>query len=70
VVGESVKFDDKNYIVTAVYELPKENSQVKPEFLINPVENIKNDENSWGNFSYGCFIMLKKGTDPVQYKSL
>lgn len=65
VVGESVKFDDKNYIVTAVYELPKENSQVKPEFLINPVENIKNDENSWGNFSYGCFIMLKKGTDPV-----
>ncbi len=65
VVGESVKFDDKNYIVTAVYELPKENSQVKPEFLINPVENIKNDENSWGNFSYGCFIMLKKGTDPL-----
>lgn len=65
VAGESVKFDDKNYIVTAVYELPKENSQVKPEFLINPVENIKNDENSWGNFSYGCFIMLKKGTDPV-----
>lgn len=65
VAGESVKFDDKNYIVTAVYELPKENSQVKPEFLINPVENIKNDENSWGNFSYGCFFMLKKGTDPV-----
>jgi putative ABC transport system permease protein len=27
VVGESVKIDDKNYIVTAVYELPKENSR-------------------------------------------
>lgn len=61
--GESVKFDGKNYVVTAVYELPKENSQIKPEFIINPVEQIKNDEKNWGNFNYGCFFMLKPGTD-------
>lgn len=63
--GESVKFDGKNYVVTAVYELPKENSQIKPEFIINPVEQIKSDEKNWGNFNYGCFFMLKKGTDLV-----
>ncbi|UKB81485.1 ABC transporter permease [Chryseobacterium sp. MEBOG07] len=68
--GESVKFDNKNYVVTAVYELPKENSQIKPEFIINPVEQIKSDEKNWGNFNYGSFFMLKKGTDPkvVQQK--
>ncbi|NML71704.1 FtsX-like permease family protein [Chryseobacterium sp. RP-3-3] len=63
--GESVKFDGKNYVVTAVYELPKENSQIKPEFIINPVEQMKNDEKNWGNFNYGSFFMLKKGTDPA-----
>ncbi|RQO33751.1 antibiotic ABC transporter permease [Chryseobacterium sp. KBW03] len=68
--GESVKFDNKNYVVTAVYELPKDNSQIKPEFIINPVEQIKSDEKNWGNFNYGSFFMLKKGTDPkvVQQK--
>ncbi|MFZ4928016.1 ABC transporter permease [Chryseobacterium sp. Mn2064] len=70
VAGESIKFDNKNYIVTAVYELPEGNSQIKPEFLFNPVRQMKDNENSWGNFSYGCFFMLKKGTDPltVQHK--
>lgn len=63
VAGESVKFDNKNYVVTAVYELPKENSQIKPEFIINPVVQIKNDEKNWGNFNYACFFMLKPGTD-------
>lgn len=65
VVGESIKFDDKNYSVTAVYELPEENSQIKPEFIFNPVQQMKENENSWGNFSYGCFFMLKQGTDPA-----
>ncbi len=65
VAGESVKFDSKNYVVTAVYELPKENSQIKPEFIINPpAEQFKDDEKNWGNFNYGSVFMLKKGTDP------
>ncbi|MGH1516491.1 ABC transporter permease [Chryseobacterium sp. JK1] len=65
VAGESIKFDNHNYIVTAVYELPKGNTQVKPEFIISPVEQIKNDEKNWGNFNYACLFMLKKGTDPL-----
>ncbi|AZA50524.1 ABC transporter permease [Chryseobacterium carnipullorum] len=70
--GESVKFDGKNYVVTAVYELPKDNSQIKPQFIINPVQQIKDDEKNWGNFNYGCFFMLKKGTniDDLQQKFL
>ena len=65
VAGESVKFDNKNYIVTTVYELPKEgNSLIKPEFVILPFEQIKNDRENWGNFNYGCFFMLKKNADP------
>lgn len=71
VAGESVKFDNKNYVVTAVYELPKENSQIKPEFIIHPsMEQFKGDEKNWGNFNYGSFFMLKPGTDPnvVQQK--
>ncbi|MGI9651011.1 ABC transporter permease [Chryseobacterium sp. RLHN22] len=70
VAGETLKFNDKSFIVTAVYELPKENSQIKPEFLLTPVEQMKNDENEWGNFNYGCFFMLKKNADPnvVQQK--
>ena len=62
VAGESVKFDNKNYVVTAVYELPKENSQIKPEFIIKPGQ-MKDDEKWWGNFNYGSFFMLKPGTD-------
>lgn len=65
VAGESLKFNNKNFVVTAVYELPKENSQIKPEFLLKPVEPMKNDEDQWGNFNYGCFFMLGKEADPL-----
>jgi len=68
VAGESLKFNNKNFIVTAVYELPKENSQIKPEFLLKPVEPMKSDENQWGNFSYGCFFMLKKDVNLDQIR--
>lgn len=63
VAGENVKFDNKDYVVTAVYELPTENSQIKPEFIIAPFEQMKNDKEQWGNFNYGCFFLLKPGTD-------
>jgi len=70
VVGESVKFDNKNYVVTTVYELPKENSLIKPEFVILAFDAIKNDKEQWGNFNYGCFFMLSKNAnvDDVQKK--
>ncbi|WP_312195330.1 ABC transporter permease [Epilithonimonas vandammei] len=63
VAGETVKFDNGNYVVTAVYELPTENSQIKPDFIISPFEQMKNDKEQWGNFNYGCFFLLKPGTD-------
>ncbi|WP_228388363.1 ABC transporter permease [Chryseobacterium sp. CBo1] len=65
VAGESLKFNGKNYIVTAVYELPKENSLIKPEFIILAYEQMKNDKEAWGSFNYGCFFMLKKDADLV-----
>ncbi len=72
VAGENVKFDNKNYVVTAVYELPKENTVIKPDFLILPYEQLKNDKDQWGNFNYGCFFILDKNadTEAVQKKLL
>ncbi|WP_312399450.1 ABC transporter permease [Chryseobacterium sp.] len=64
VAGESVKFDNKNFVITAVYELPEGNSDIKPDFVIQPVSQIKNDKEQWGNFNYACFFKLKKGADP------
>lgn len=63
--GESIKFDNKNYIVTAVYELPEGKSQIKPEFVIVPSDRLKNNNEQWGTYSFGAFFMLKKGADPV-----
>jgi putative ABC transport system permease protein len=65
VAGESIKFENKNYIVTAVYELPEGNSQIKPEFVITAAEQLKNDKEQWGNYNFGCFFMLRKGADPA-----
>ncbi|SEM31221.1 putative ABC transport system permease protein [Chryseobacterium taichungense] len=72
VAGENVKFDNKNYIITAVYELPKGNSVINPEFVMLAYEQLKNDKEAWGNFNYGCFMMLDKDADPkiVQDKLL
>ncbi|WBV56982.1 FtsX-like permease family protein [Chryseobacterium sp. PTM-20240506] len=64
VAGESVKIENKDYIVTAVYELPEGNTQIKPEFIINPVEQFRSDRDHWNDYRYACFFMLKKGVDP------
>lgn len=63
VAGESIKFDGDNFVVTAVYELPKGNSVINPEFVILAYEQLKNDKEGWGNFNYGCFFMLDKNAD-------
>ncbi|ANF52262.1 antibiotic ABC transporter permease [Chryseobacterium glaciei] len=68
VAGETIKFDNKNYIVTAVYELPKGNSQIKPDFVYKPAEQILNDKEQWGNFNYAGFFLLKKGADPRNFE--
>ncbi len=64
VAGESLTINGKNYLVTAVYQLPKENTQINPDYVALAYDQIKNDKDQWGNFNYGCFFMLKKGADP------
>ncbi|AZA85186.1 antibiotic ABC transporter permease [Chryseobacterium lactis] len=66
--GESIKFDDKIYNVTAVYEISEGNSQIKPEFIFKPAERFEYDKTQWNNFNYGCFFMLKKGVDPSVFE--
>ncbi len=68
VAGETVKIGKKDYVITAVYQLPKANSQMKPEFVMKPVEQLKNDKEQWGNFNYGGFFLLKKGANPRDFE--
>ncbi len=68
VTGETIKFDNKNYVVTAVYKLPEGNSQIKPDFVYKPAEQILNDRENWGNFNYAGFFLLKKGADPRSFE--
>lgn len=68
VAGERLRLDHRDFIITAVYELPRENTQIRPDFVINPVERISNEKDQWGNFSYLCFFMLKKGTGPEVFE--
>ncbi|KMQ68648.1 antimicrobial peptide ABC transporter permease [Chryseobacterium sp. FH2] len=68
VVGETIKLNNKDFIVTSVYELPKGNSQIKPEFVIKPAEQLKNDKEQWGNFNYAGFFLLKKDADPKAFE--
>ncbi|WP_294246610.1 FtsX-like permease family protein [uncultured Chryseobacterium sp.] len=72
VAGETVRFDNRDYIITAVYELPQENSLIKPEFITLAYDQIKYDKDEWGAFNYGCFFMLDRNADPdkVQQKLL
>ena len=68
VIGETIKINTTNFIVTAVYDLPEGNTQINPNFVIKPADQLKNDKEQWGNFNYGCFFMLKKGADPRTFE--
>ena len=75
-VGRQILFqDDQKLAVSAVYILPKENSVVKPEYLIlsraliDDRKNVANGFPNWGNNSYQALLKLKKGTDPLKIES-
>jgi len=68
VTGETLKFDNKDFAITAVYELPTGNTQIKPDFIRNMTELLQNDKNNWGNFNYAGFFMLKKDADPRAFE--
>ncbi|MEC5395576.1 ABC transporter permease [Bergeyella sp. RCAD1439] len=68
-VGKQITYGDRKYMVTSVYEIPKENTVVKPNFLFlsqtmaEDVENIKEGFLNWGNYSYQALLKLKPGAD-------
>lgn len=64
-IGQKVKMSIGEFLVKAVYEIPKENSQLKPNYVLLGAQHFDADKDQWGNFNYGCFFMLKKGADPA-----
>ena len=58
-VGNSVKIDGENYIVSCVYEIPK-NSHHEPEILIQFDEAF---DVNWGNHNNEVFLRITDGTD-------
>ena len=62
-IGKSIHYNNNVYVVKSVYRISKPSSY-EPNFVFSGVKR-PNDENSWGNFSYGLFVKLKKDADPV-----
>jgi putative ABC transport system permease protein len=66
--GKIVRIDTLDYTVSAVYRNNPANSSFQYDFILplsaylaNP-QTFKND-NTWGNFNYQTFIVLKNNTD-------
>ena len=67
-IGKTVKMDDsenKIYVVTAVYKLPKENTVFRPGFVTKHPNLLKENEydKQWTNYSYVGYFKLKPGAD-------
>ena len=58
-VGNSVKIDNRNYVVACVFEKPK-NSHQEPEMLLQFGEEFEVD---WGSHNNELFCRVIKGTD-------
>ncbi|WNW02345.1 FtsX-like permease family protein [Tenacibaculum sp. HL-MS23] len=58
-IGNTVKIDGENYVVSCVYVIPK-NSHHEPEVLIQFDEAF---EVNWGNHNNEVFCRITKGTD-------
>lgn len=63
-VGQIVQIDNKDYVVTCVYEV-QGNSHYDSELLIQFSEPF---ELHWGNFQNELFCKVAKGTDPALLK--
>lgn len=68
-VGKEITYADKKYLVTAVFEIAKGNTVVKPNFLFlsqtmkDDIENIKKGYWNWGNNSYQALVKIKPGSN-------
>jgi putative ABC transport system permease protein len=64
-IGKIIKMDDaedKNYVITAVYQNPQGNSVYKPGFVMKHPSS-KESQQSWTNYSYVGYFRLKPGTN-------
>ena len=57
--------ENKIYVVTAVYKLPKENTVFRPGFVTKHPNLLKENEydKQWTNYSYVGYFKLKPGAD-------
>ncbi len=62
-IGKSISYNDKSYIVKAVYRIVKPSS-FEPNYVFGGLVR-EQDFNQWGNFNYGLMIKIKKGVDPA-----
>jgi len=65
-IGKTVKIDDsqnKEYVITAVYKNPAENSVFKPGFIMKHPDIGKQNNSQWTNYSYIGYFKIKPGTD-------
>ncbi|MCL1668111.1 ABC transporter permease [Elizabethkingia ursingii] len=61
-IGKTIVSDQNKYVVSAVYELPKENSVFKPGLLVRD-GFLNGNEDNWGDYNYVGFFMIKPNTD-------
>ena len=66
-IGKTFRIDgsEKNYVVTMVYQLPKENTIFRPGFVMVSPSFIENKDGlkQWLNSSFVGYFKVKKGTD-------
>lgn len=62
-IGKSITYDNKSYIVKALYRIVKPSS-FEPNYVFGGIVR-EQDLNQWGNFNYGLMIKIKKGVDPA-----
>ncbi|SNR23341.1 ABC transporter permease [Flavobacterium sp. ov086] len=62
-IGKSIIYDNKSYIVKALYRIMKPSS-FEPNYVFGGVMR-EQDLNQWGNFNYGMMVKIKKNVDPA-----
>lgn len=62
-INQIVATESGDVPVLGIYRL-NPHSSLKPQVVLSTIDvNLKNDENSWGNYNYGLMVKLKDATD-------
>ncbi len=65
-IGKTVKIDDsqnKEYVITAVYKNPTENTVFRPGFIMKHPDIGQQNSLQWTNYSYIGYFKIKPGTN-------